>query len=209
VAENGPNIRRSTPPPPIGDKPKVIAYGDSLTAGYGLGSWEDSFPAQLQKRLDADGYDLQVLNYGQGGDTASGGRARLDLALGVAGIRIFILELGANDVMKEAAPDEIKADLNEIIRRVKEKNIEILLCGFKPPPEVGSAYAADIERMYSDLAAENGISYMPDFMKGVRSDPELMMEDKIHPNKEGVRVIQENVYLALQPLLAKYERKKN
>lgn len=206
--ENTPKLPRSTPPP-IGDQPKVIAYGDSLTAGYGLETWEDSYPALLQKRLDADGYEFQVLNYGQGGDTAKGGLARLDLALGVAGIRIFILELGANDVMKGVAADEIKSDLNEIIGRVKKSNIELLLCGFKPPPEVGSAYSASIERMYSDLANENGIAYMPDFMEGVRSDPKLMLEDKIHPNKEGVRVIQQNVYIALQPLLVKYERKRD
>lgn len=205
---DGPAPTPASTPPPISSRPKIVAYGDSLTSGFGLDSWEKSYPTLLQKRLDAEGYDFQVLNYGQAGDTTERGLSRLYLATGVAGGRIYILELGANDAMKGVPIAEIRSNLEEIIKRLEEEGIEVLLCEWKAPESVDGEYREALSVMYRDLAAQHGLTLMPDFLAGVASNRDLMMEDGIHPNEAGVRVIEENVYRALLPMLSKYEKRK-
>jgi|SRR5438034_5466598 len=201
--EAPPTVAPARTPPPISNKPKIIAYGDSLTAGFGLDSWEKSYPAQLQKHLDSEGYDFQVLNYGFGGDTTERGLDRLPLASEISNTRIFILELGANDVMQHIPATEIRKNLSEIIRRLREKHIEVLLCGIRSPQDYGPEYAAEIDEVYRNLAEENHLSLVPDFMAGVAGHEDLLLPDKIHPNEMGVRVIERNVYEELNQLLAK------
>lgn len=194
--------------PPISDGPKIIAYGDSLTAGFGLDSWEMSYPALLQHSVDAAGYDYQVVNYGRNGDTAEAGLKRLWLTLGVSNIKIFILALGANDVVRQTPPDEIKRNLTEIIRQVKEKNVKVLLCGIYAPEIYGSEYNNAIKQMYVNLARENDVLLMPTLMQDVSDFPERMLPDNVHPNEEGAKVIEKNVFAALMPLLEKDVQKK-
>jgi acyl-CoA thioesterase-1 len=195
-------------PPPVTDRPKIIAYGDSLIAGYGIEAWQNGFSAALQRDIDDAGYDFQVLNYGNSGDTAEQGLARLHLALGVSSQRIFILELGANNISKKDDPNFIGANLRKIIEQLQARNIDILLCGYRSPPGHGYEYARSLENMYASLAAEYNVALMPDFMADVSGDPELMQPDGIHPNPNGVRKIEKNVFNFLQPILAKYERSK-
>ncbi|MCW5955153.1 MAG: arylesterase [Pyrinomonadaceae bacterium] len=196
-------------PPPISDKPKIIAYGDSLTSGFGLDSWEKSYPALLQKRLDAAGFDFQVLNYGFPGDTSERGLARLYLATGIVNDKIFVIELGANDIMKGVPADEIRRNLSEMIKRLKDKGIEVILCGFKAPETAGTDNQVQIDSMYRDLASTFELTFIPDFMEGVSGNADLMQPDGIHPNESGVRFIEERVSAALVPLLEKYVPKKN
>ena len=204
------NINAPSPQPTrpaIDGRPKIVAYGDSLTAGFGLDSWEKAYPALLQKRLDGLGYGFQVLNYGQGGDTTETGLARLHLATAVANNKIFVVELGANDVMKEIPVGAISANLREILSRLRERRVDILLCGFEPPATVNETYRNDVAEMYRGLAAEFNVPLLANFMEGISGVPELMMPDNIHPNENGAKVIEENVFNAMRPLLEKYAPK--
>jgi acyl-CoA thioesterase-1 len=193
-------------PPPVTDRPKIIAFGDSLTVGYGIGGWENSYPAALQKHLDADGYNYQVLGFGLGGDTAAGGVKRLWLPLKVSDAKVWIVALGANDVVKKVPPEEIKRDLGEIIRQVKANGSKVLLCGAAAPAENGEDYVREIKTMYASLAAEYDVPLMPALMNGVSGNSSLLLPDRIHPNPDGTAIIGENVYLAIMPLLKKDDR---
>jgi len=203
------NVKSATTPPPITDRPKIIAFGDSLTAGYGLDSWEKSYPALLQRSVDDAGYDYQVLNYGQGGDTAEGGLKRLWLVLDVSNTKIFVLALGANDVVKKIPPEQIRQNLSEIIQRVKAKNSKVLLCGIFAPTDYGEDYANEIKDMYAGLARENDIPLLPSLMQDVSGNPGVLLADGIHPNEEGARIIEKNVFAAVRPLLEKDDQKRN
>ena len=195
-------------PPPVTDRPQIIAYGDSLIAGFGIDGWENGFSAMLQADIDAAGYDYQVLNYGNSGDTVETGLSRLYLALGVSNQKIFILELGANNISKKDDPRQIGDHLRNIVGQLRDRNIDILLCGYRSPPAHGEEYARRVDQMYSGIAADYGLAFMPDFMAGVSGDPELMQPDGIHPNPKGVRTIEKNVFAFLKPILAKNASKK-
>ena len=196
-------------PPMSDDRPKIVAFGDSLTGGYGLASWQQSYPALLQNSLDAEHYNYQVLNYGLSGDTSAGGLRRLDLALQNSNTRIFIVALGANDVSKKVPADEIKANLSEIVKRMKARNAAVLLCGITTPTGNGDAYAAAIRDVYASVARENGVPLLPSLMEGVSGRPGLLQDDGIHPNADGAKVIQENVMTALRPMLVREAPKRS
>ncbi|HEV7700185.1 MAG TPA: arylesterase [Pyrinomonadaceae bacterium] len=198
-----------TPPPILPDRPKIVAFGDSLTAGTGLDTWEKSYPALLQQDIDRSGFDYQVLNQGRPGDTSKAALERLPEALRIANIKVVILELGANDIIKNVPPDEIKRNLAEIITQVKTGGASVLLCGIEPPERVGSEYRKMVLDMYLNLAREKDVLLMPSFMDRVADHPELILPDGVHPNEDGARVIEKNVFAALQPLLkSKSELKK-
>jgi acyl-CoA thioesterase-1 len=209
VADPTPPGTARTPSPISPDRPKIVAYGDSLTAGTGLDTWEKSYPALLQRDIDGSGYDYQVLNQGRLGDTSKAGLDRLPETLKIGNIKVFVVELGANDVIKNVPPDEIKKNLAEIIRQAKTAGASVLLCGIDPPERVGSEYRKSILDMYLNLAHENDVLLMPSFMDGVSDHPERILPDGVHPNEDGASVIEKNVFAALQPLLKKEsERKK-
>jgi acyl-CoA thioesterase-1 len=151
--------------------------------------------------LDAKGYNYQVLAFGQGGDTAEGGLKRLWLPLQVRDIEIFILALGANDVVKRKPPAEIKKALTEIVQRVKAKRSKVLLCGIDPPAEYGDVYAEEVMEMYASLAIENDVALMPSLMKDVAGDRQMLLPDGIHPNENGTLKIAENVFAAMRVLI--------
>ncbi len=182
-------------------KPLIIAFGDSLTDGFTLDK-NVSYPHLLEARLNKMDCPSEVLNFGLNGDTSSKAVSRLDYALNFNNTEIFVLELGANDVMlKQAKIEEIKANLREIINRVKRKNIKILLCGFEMPSPSNKEYSDAVRKMYSDLALENDVPLLPSFMSGASGNAKFMLPDNIHPNEEGVKIIERNVFEKVEPLL--------
>lgn len=170
---------------------RIVAVGDSLTAGYGLPTGED-FVTQLETALQAKGYKVKVENAGVSGDTTAGGLQRLDWAIG-NGADFIILELGANDALRGIEPEETRRNLSQIIELIQKKDIPILLTGMKAPPNMGSEYANAFDQIFPDLASKYKTSYYPFFLEGVAADPALNQDDYIHPNAEGVKVIVGNM----------------
>lgn len=174
---------------------KIIAFGDSLTAGYGLPQ-EDAFPQQLQAALKREGLNVRVENAGVSGDTSTGGSQRLDWALS-GGADLVLLELGANDALRGIEPAVTRQSLSIIIEKLQEKNIPVFLTGMKAPPNMGADYSQEFDRIYSDLAADYKIALYPFFLDGVAAIPALNQDDAIHPNKEGVAIIVEKMMPSL------------
>jgi acyl-CoA thioesterase I len=189
-------------PPAVSTKPKIVAFGDSLTAGFGL-TEKESYPYLLQQRLNADGYNYEVVNAGVSGDTSQGGLERIEWSLEQGNVEILILGLGGNDLLRGLSPTQMKRNLGEIIKRAKEKNARVLLCGMLAPPTMGEKYQREFMGAFPDLADEYDVAFMPFILEGVALDRRLNQPDGIHPNAEGARVMTENIYKALKPLLKK------
>lgn len=170
-----------------GERPTVLALGDSLTAGYGLPS-DQAFPAQLEAALAARGIDAKVVNGGVSGDTSAGGLARLDWLLGDKP-DLVIVELGANDGMRGLDPDVTRDNLDKILTRIRAAGARILLAGMMAPPNLGGDYGEKFNALYPDLARKHGTAFYPFFLDGVVMDPSLNQQDGIHPSAEGVAVI--------------------
>ena len=181
--------------------PKIVAFGDSLTAGYGLASPRESYPALLQQMLEADGYRYEVVNAGVSGDTSAGGLRRIDWALGEADVRFLVLELGANDFLRGQPVAETKKNLAAIIERAKSRGVKVLLAGMYVTTNVGRDYLRQIDEAYKSLAREYDVPLVPFFLEGVAGKADLNLEDGIHPNAEGTRVVARNVYAHLKPML--------
>lgn len=179
--------------------PKIVAFGDSLTAGLGLTAAE-SYPALLQKMLDADGYQYEVVNAGISGDTSAGGLRRIDWAL-EGDVRFLILELGANDLLRGQPVSEMKSNLSRIIERAKSRNVEVLLTGMYAPTNSGVEYQQEIHDAFQALAREHKVTLIPFFLDRVAGIESLNQPDGIHPNVAGTRIVAETVYKALRPLL--------
>jgi acyl-CoA thioesterase-1 len=186
----------------ISNKPKVVAFGDSLTAGFGLLE-KESYPYLLQEKLKADGFDYEVVNAGVSGDTTLGGLERIDWVLEIENVKVLILELGANDLMRGVPAAKVKANLETIIRKAKAKNVRILLCGMLAPPTGGSDYGREFTVIFPDLATQYKTDFLPFLLDGVAIKKELNQADGIHPNAEGEKIMTDNVYKALKPMLGK------
>ena len=174
-----------------GERPVVLALGDSLTAGYGLAPGK-AFPAQLQAALAGNGIDAKVINGGVSGDTSAGGLARLDWLLGDKP-DLVIVELGANDGLRGLDPDGTRDNLDRIIMRVRETGAHVLLTGMVAPPNLGSDYGERFNAIYPALAQKHGTAFYPFFLDGVAMDPALNQQDGIHPTAEGVAMIVEKI----------------
>jgi len=166
---------------------KMVVLGDSLSAGLGL-SANDAFPAKLQKALKDKGINVDMTNAGVSGDTASGGRDRLDWSVG-EGTQAVIVELGANDALRGTDPAVTRAALSDILTRLKARNIAVMLCGMLAPPNYGRDYAERFNTIYPDLAKSLGIPLYPFFLDGVAADAKLNQADGIHPTPQGVDII--------------------
>ena len=166
---------------------RILALGDSLTAGYGLKESE-SFPAKLQAALAAKGIAAQVINGGVSGDTSAGGLARLDWAL-ADDPDIVIVELGANDGLRGLDPAKTQENLDAILKRLAEQQRAVLLAGMRAPPNMGAEYAESFAGIYSVLAEKYGVRLYPFFLDGVAADAALNQSDGIHPTAAGVDVI--------------------
>ncbi len=174
---------------------KIVALGDSLTAGYGLPQGE-AFPVQLQAALAEKGHEVRIENAGVSGDTSTGGLQRLDWAI-AGGADAVILELGANDALRGIEPSVTKQNLDEILKRLKEKNIPVFLTGMRAPPNMGVDYQTEFDGIFPDLAEKHSVAFYPFFLDGVAAMPELNQEDAIHPNREGVALIVEKMLPSL------------
>ncbi len=170
---------------------RILALGDSLTAGYGLKN-RDSFPVQLQQALAAAGVSAQVINGGVSGDTSAGGLARLDWALADRP-HLVIVEFGANDALRGVDPASTAANLDAILTRLKSDGRGILLAGMWAPPNLGADYANAFNAMFPTLAERHGVALYPFFLDGVAADRGLNQHDGVHPNAAGVRVIVQRI----------------
>lgn len=192
-------------PPPLDSRPKLVAFGDSFTVGSGIADWRKNYPSLLQADLDRAGYDLQVVNRGRGGDSSTQGLARLDEAFTTGDVRFFVLALGGNDVARHIPLDETITSLDAIIKTATARGAKVLICGYRPPdPELAPTMAG----MYSQLSAQNHAALLPSLLDGVEQHPDLLQPDGVHPNEAGARVVEQNVWKALQPLLKDSPRKK-
>ena len=180
-------------------QPKIVAFGDSLTTGLGVAP-EESYPAQLQRRLDARGYHYHVVNAGVSGETTAGGLRRVDWVLN-SRPRIVILELGGNDGLRGVDPSETRSNLERIIQRLRAEGVTVVLAGMKLPPNYGAEYTTRFAGMYPELARTYDLPFMPFFLEGVATHPGLNQADGIHPTGEGYRVIVDHLVTVLEPLL--------
>jgi acyl-CoA thioesterase I len=169
------------------DAAKLLALGDSLTAGYGLPS-EQGFTARLQAALEAKGAKVEVINAGISGDTTAGGLARLDWAL-ADHPDFALVELGANDALRGLDPKDTRGNLDHILARLQAAHVKVLLCGMKALRNWGPDYTSAFEAIYPDLAAKYAVPLYPFFLDGVALDPKLNQADMLHPNAAGVGII--------------------
>lgn len=166
---------------------KVLAFGDSLTAGYGLAG-RDGFVPRLEAALRAEGYNVTIMNAGVSGDTTAGGKARLGWSLAEKPDAV-LLELGANDALRGISPAASEANLGAMLQILQERQIPVLLIGMKSPPNLGAEYVTAFEEMYPRLAARYKVPLYPFFLDGVAASSALNQPDGIHPNAEGVHEI--------------------
>ncbi len=165
----------------------VVAFGDSLTAGYGLAP-EDVFSVRLQQALRTRGIGAQVINAGLSGDTTAGGLARIEWSLGNKP-DLVILQLGGNDALRGMEPAVTRANLDAILGKITARGIPVVLAGMYAPPNMGDAYAREFNAIYPDLAKAYKIPLYPFFLEGVAAKQDLNQNDGIHPNRRGVEVI--------------------
>ena len=180
-------------------RPRIIAFGDSLTAGLGV-SADESYPAQLQRRLDALNHRYRVINAGVSGDTTAGGLRRVPWVLN-SKPELVILELGGNDGLRGLSLDQTKSNLAQIIQQLQQAGAIVVLAGMKLPPNYGQEYTAGFEAIYRTLAEQYRLPMIPFFLEGVAASATLTQADGIHPTKEGYRLIVEQILKILSPLL--------
>jgi acyl-CoA thioesterase I len=178
---------------------KLVVLGDSLSAGLGL-SAADAFPAKLQKALRDKGIAVDIGNAGVSGDTASGGRDRLDWSV-PEGTQGVILELGANDALRGTDPSLTRAALSDILTRLKARGVAVFLCGMLAPPNYGKDYAERFNAIYPDLSKSFGVPLYPFFLDGVAADAKLNQADGIHPTSAGVDIIVKNIMPTVEAFL--------
>ncbi len=183
-----------------GGKPfTIVAFGDSLTAGYRLAPSE-AFPVKLERALKARGHAVTIANAGVSGDTTGAALERLDWAI-PDNTRLVIVELGANDALRGLDPAVARRNLEAIITRIKAKGSKILLAGMYAPRNWGEDYAKRFDAMYADLAKAHGLKLYPFFLEGVAMRADLNLDDGLHPNARGVDVIVERILPAVEEFL--------
>lgn len=169
------------------ERPLLVAFGDSLTAGYGV-SVADSFPTQLARALSRHGVAVRMINAGVSGDTSAGGRARVDWMLG-DNPDMVIVELGANDGLRGLDPEKTFENLDAVLTRLNAEGVSVLLTGMLAPPNLGDEYGDAFNAIYPRLAAKHDVVFYPFFLEGVAAVPALNQADGIHPNAAGVAEI--------------------
>ncbi|HJT20627.1 MAG TPA: arylesterase [Nitrospira sp.] len=181
------------------NRPRIVAFGDSLTSGLGVAA-EEAYPAQLQRRLDAAGFRYRVINAGVSGDTTAGGLRRVPWILN-GRPSIVILELGGNDGLRGLSLEETKRNLERIIEQLQQASVAVVLAGMKLPPNYGTEYTKAFEAMYPALARQYRLKLIPFFLDGIAGLAEFNQADGIHPTAEGYRVIVEKLFDQVTPLL--------
>ncbi|MCL6707345.1 arylesterase [Pseudomonas sp. R2.Fl] len=185
---------------------KLVGFGDSLMAGYQLPP-QDALPTQLQRKLQAKGVAVEIVNAGVSGDTSAGGRSRVDWSVpdGTDGV---ILELGANDALRGLSPAETEANLEAIIGRLNGRGIAVLLVGMLAPPNMGSDYADAFNPIYPKLAEKHRLAFYPFVLEGVVTKSELQLDDGMHPNGEGVAVMADGMLPVTQAFVEEILKKR-
>ena len=182
-------------------RPRIVALGDSLTSGHGIGT-ERAFPATLQQKLDRAGYALTVVNAGVSGDTS--GRAVLRFRAALAGdVQVVIVALGANDGLRGVPVTEVRRNLSTIIEEAQSRRIAVLLCGMEALPMYGWTYTVEFHQLYLELARTYQLPLVPFLMLRVLGNPALMLPDRMHPNAAGARAIADHVWPYLDALLVR------
>ena len=182
-----------------GERPVILALGDSLTAGYGLPR-KDSFPAQLAAALAAAGVPARVVNAGVSGDTTAGGAARIAWLL-QDDPDLVIVELGANDMLRGVDPAVTRANLDRIVETARASGAKVLLAGMMAPPNLGRDYSDAFNAIFPELAKKHDVVFYPFFLEGVATDPSLNLGDGIHPNAKGIAVIVEGILPLVRTML--------
>lgn len=182
--------------------PVILAFGDSLTEGYGLNKAQ-SYPSLLQARLQEKGYNYRVVNAGISGDTSAGGANRISAALTDDNVRVMILELGANDMLRGQDLNNTKKNLAAIIEKAQAKNVEVILAGMEAPTNFGEDYQRAFHNLFVDLAKQYKLKLIPFFLTNVAGNAELNQGDGIHPNVLGTKLVLDNVWQVLEPTLKK------
>jgi acyl-CoA thioesterase-1 len=189
------------------DRPvRIVALGDSLTAGLGLPA-NAAFPARLEQALNAKGMVVEITNAGVSGDTASAGLARLDWSV-PEGTDAVIIELGANDTLRGTDPKVTREALEGIVGRLRERRIEVLLAGMRAAPNLGPDYGRDFDAIYPDLATRNDLLFYPFFLDGVATDAKLNQRDGLHPTAAGVDAIVARILPKAEELVARVRDKR-
>ena len=179
---------------------RIVAFGDSLTAGLGLPA-AAAFPVRLEKALNAKGPAVAISNAGVSGDTTAGGLARLDWSV-PEGTEAVILELGANDMLRGLDPQATRKTLQDILSRLHDRHIEVLLCGMLAAPNLGADYVQAFNTIFPDLAATDHLLFYPFFLAGVVDNPQLLQHDGLHPTAAGVDAIVAGILPKAEELVA-------
>jgi len=182
-------------------RPVILAFGDSLTAGYGV-PHGSSYPDQLQRKLDSLGYKYRIVNMGISGDTTSGGRARMQSALNVTPA-IVILELGANDGLRGIPIAAMQGNLEQMITEFQKAGAKVILAGMTLPRNYGAAYVSSFEDVFHGLAKKYNLPLIPFFLEGVAGNPKYTLPDFLHPNAEGYTLVTDIVMRTLEAVLKK------
>ncbi len=184
-----------------GERPTVLFFGDSLTAGYDVNP-DDAYPAVIERMLRENGYPHRVVNAGLSGETTAGGLRRVDWILRRK-VDVFVLALGGNDALRGLNPAETGKNLGQILEKVRDRypDAKLLLAGMKAPANMGDDYGEAFAAVYPELAAAFEIPLVPFLLEGMAADPDYNLDDLIHPNERGHRVIAENIWVELEPLL--------
>ena len=188
--------------PAASDRKNILFYGNSLTAAYGLDPSE-GFAGLIQQKIDSLDLNYKVINAGLSGETTEGGLSRIDWVLSQNDVDIFILELGGNDGLRGLDLDNSYENLEGIIQKVKSKypDVKIVLAGMEAPPNMGQTFTSKFRKMYPDLAKKHEAALIPFLLDGVGGIPELNLPDGIHPNVEGHKIVAENIWKVLEPML--------
>ncbi len=188
-------------PPAAPTAPRIVVLGDSLTAGLGLPQ-DQAYPALLQRKVEEEGYGLEVVNAGVSGDTTSDGLRRANWAL-EGDVRLLVLALGANDGLRGLPAAQMKDNLQSIIHRAKQRGIPVLLVGMEAPPNYGEQYAAAFRQVFQDLAREHKVTFIPFLLEGVAGVPQLNQSDGIHPTAAGASRIADHLWPEVKTMIAK------
>lgn len=189
------------PPPMITREPTVLFFGTSLSAGYGLEA-DQAFPAVIQRKAQQAGYPINAVNAGLSGETSAGALRRIDWALKTPA-DVIVIETGANDALRGLSVDALRSNIEQIVAKTKkaQPNAVIVLVEMRAPPNLGRAYTSGFQNIYSSVAKRENLTFVPFFLEGVAGRPELNQADGVHPNAAGAKVVAENVWKVLKPVV--------
>ena len=198
----GPGQQLGAPPVASSSKKTILFFGDSLTAGYGLDDPSQAFPGVVEGKIDSAKLPYEVVNAGVSGETSSGGKARIGWLLRQK-VDVFVLELGANDGLRGIPVSETSQNLQDIVDSVKLKypKTKFVLAGMMVPPNMGAMYFNDFKKLFPVLAKKNNMTLIPFLLQGVGGVPSLNQHDGIHPTAQGAKIVANNVWQILKPIL--------